>query len=88
MMLTFLLIFFEPAKQHWAGGMGEKGSHCPMLLSEIVATSLSYSEYRPCDILVQIKMADFEEIETLMVFLSCSTPKKRHLFLCSPQKYR
>ena len=38
MMSTFLSIFFEPAKQHWAGGMGEKGSHCPMLLSEIVDT--------------------------------------------------
>ena len=24
MMSTFLSIFFEPAKQHWAGGMGEK----------------------------------------------------------------
>ena len=32
----FFRYFFEPAKQHWAGGMGEKGSHCPMLLSEIV----------------------------------------------------
>ena len=35
MMSTFLSIFFESEKQHWAGGMGEKGSHCPMLLSEI-----------------------------------------------------
>ena len=43
MMSTFLSIFFEPAKQHWAGGMGEKGSHCPMLLSEIVWTS--YAKY-------------------------------------------
>ena len=32
-----------PAKQHWAGGMGEKGSHCPMLLSEIVALWLKSS---------------------------------------------
>ena len=24
MMSTFLSIFFEPAKQHWAVGMGEK----------------------------------------------------------------
>ena len=24
MMSTFLSVFFEPAKQHWAGGMGEK----------------------------------------------------------------
>ena len=24
MMSTFLSIFFQPAKQHWAGGMGEK----------------------------------------------------------------
>ena len=24
MMLTFFSIFFEPAKQRWAGGMGEK----------------------------------------------------------------
>ena len=37
MMSTFLSTFFEPAKQHWSGGLGEKGSHCPMLLSEIVA---------------------------------------------------
>ena len=37
MMSTFLSIFFQPAKQHCAGGMGEKGSNCPMLLSEIVA---------------------------------------------------
>ena len=43
MMSTFLSIFFEPAKQHWSGGMGEKGSHCPMLLSEIVWTS--YAKY-------------------------------------------
>ena len=43
MMSTFLSIFFEPAKQHWAGGMGKKGSHCPMLLSEIVWTS--YAKY-------------------------------------------
>ena len=43
MMSTFLSIFFEPAKQHWSGGMGEKGSHSPMLLSEIVWTS--YAKY-------------------------------------------
>ena len=30
-------------------------------------------------------MADFEEIETLMVFLSCSTPKKGHLFCVAPK---
>ena len=35
--VDFSFDFFQPAKQHWAGGMGEKGSHCPMLLSEIVA---------------------------------------------------
>ena len=35
-MSTFRSIFFEPAKQHWVGGMGEKGSHCLVLLSEIV----------------------------------------------------
>ena len=34
-------IFFEPAKQHWAGGNGGKESHCPMLLSEIVASALT-----------------------------------------------
>ena len=38
MMSTLLsYIFFEPAKQHWAGGMGEKEATVPMLLSEIVA---------------------------------------------------
>ena len=40
MMSTFLSICFQPAKQHWARGMGEKGSHCPMLLSEIVVISI------------------------------------------------
>ena len=51
--------------------------------------SLSHTKPRPRDILVQIKVADFEEIETdtLMVFLLCSIPKKGHLFLRSPQKY-
>ena len=34
----FFRYFFKPAKQHWAGGMGEKEGHCPILLSEIVAT--------------------------------------------------
>ena len=58
---------------------------CQIRLS--LATSLSYTKPRPRDILVQIKVADFEEIETLMVFLLCSTPKKGHLFLRSPQKY-
>ena len=33
----FFWYFFEPAKQHWAGGMGEKqATGHPMLLSEIV----------------------------------------------------
>ena len=61
-------------------------NRCQIRLS--LATSLSLSESRPRDILVQIKMADFEEIETRMVFLSCSTPKKSHFFFRSPPKYR
>ena len=30
-------------------------------------------------------MADFKEIETVVVFLSCSTPKKCHLFCLAPK---
>ena len=69
-------------KSRSARGLSPKNPYlenrCQIRLS--LATSLSHSESRPRDILVQIKMADFEEIETLMVFLSCSTPKKGHFF--------
>ena len=74
-------------KSRSARGLSPKNPYlenwCQIRLS--LATSLSHSESRPRDILVQIKMADFEEIETLMVFLSCSTPKKGHFFCIAPK---
>ena len=84
---------FQPQrtdKSRSARGLSPKNPYlenqCHIRLS--LAISLSHTKPRPRDILVQIKVADFEEIETLMVFLSCSIPKKGHLFLRSPQKYR
>ena len=40
MMSTFLSIFFWTCKTTLGRGYGGKGSHCPMLLSEIVVLSL------------------------------------------------
>ena len=40
MMSTFLSIFFWTCKTTLGRGYGGKGSHCPMLLSEIVGSQL------------------------------------------------
>ena len=74
-------------KSRLARGLSPKNPYlenrCQIRLS--LATSFSRSESRPRDILVQIKMADFKEIETLRVFLSRSTPKKGHFFCAAQQ---
>ena len=44
MMSTFLSIFFWTCKTTLGRGYGGKGSHCPMLLSEIVALFWSNSK--------------------------------------------
>ena len=61
----------EQKKIRSARGLSPKNPYlenqCQIRLS--LAISLSHTKPRPRDILVQIKVADFEEIETLMVFL-------------------
>ena len=75
-------------KSRSARGLSPKNPYlenqCQIRLS--LATSLSITKPRPRDILMQIKVADFEEIETLMVFFYHVLHRKRATCFCVAPK--